>query len=523
MMLRKVGIGVVAFTALLAALVAAGGKARAQTTQIKIIQEIPPATETPEQKKAREKKGDPAPLPTVRALVKSDLPNLKKEDFKLKLQEERDTPVEPTAVVAVPFKDSNEDMAVVILVQGNERFMGNMSTIDPDGQPRDPSPGAYEDVKAGIDILKNVGPKKTRGAILTYGGQVMPKAPMGPISGLSGEAIGAAKEYHEVGTKKFKDGLEAAFDLLSKEPGRKVLIVIGDGGDINANVAIVDTVGKLRNLDAELYCIRATAKRDDFDNSQNQQRMKQLCGAGVKVAAKTSDIQDASQQIVNDIQSLYSVDFPSDQLPQDGKDHPYIVLAKKGESNEVEFTCKGCFKDSKVVEEKKDEGGGSTWWIWLLVGLGAVGLIVVGVILFGKKPQQQMQEFAPPPPGPQMPAAAPPGPQKTMMFNMGGGGGGMPIVGWIVPLTGPQQFQTFKLQQGKTLIGTAPDCNVVVADPFMSTHHCEIAMAPDGFKLIDRGSTNGMLVNSKRVPTHDLVDNDMFTLGKTEFKFKSIL
>jgi hypothetical protein len=32
-----------------------------------------------------------------------------------------------------------------------------------------------------------------------------------------------------------------------------------------------------------------------------------------------------------------------------------------------------------------------------------------------------------------------------------------------------------------------------------------------------------MLVNSKRVPAHDLVDNDMFTLGKTEFKFKSTL
>jgi pSer/pThr/pTyr-binding forkhead associated (FHA) protein len=105
---------------------------------------------------------------------------------------------------------------------------------------------------------------------------------------------------------------------------------------------------------------------------------------------------------------------------------------------------------------------------------------------------------------------------------MGGGDDSMPVVGWIVPMSGPNQFQTFKLQQGKTVIGTAADCNVIISDPFMSVQHCEIVMAPDGFKLLDRGSTNGSMVNSKRVQVHDLVDNDVITLGKTDFKFKSI-
>jgi pSer/pThr/pTyr-binding forkhead associated (FHA) protein len=47
-------------------------------------------------------------------------------------------------------------------------------------------------------------------------------------------------------------------------------------------------------------------------------------------------------------------------------------------------------------------------------------------------------------------------------------------------------------------------------------------MTPIGFSLLDKGSTNGVIVNSRRVPIHDLVDNDVFTLGKTDFKFKSI-
>ncbi len=97
----------------------------------------------------------------------------------------------------------------------------------------------------------------------------------------------------------------------------------------------------------------------------------------------------------------------------------------------------------------------------------------------------------------------------------------MPVVGWIVPLTGPAQYQTFKLSS-RTVIGKNPEANVIIEDPFMSGQHAEIVMSNAGFTIVDKGSANGVLVNSKRVPTHDLVDNDVFTLGKTDFKFKSI-
>jgi pSer/pThr/pTyr-binding forkhead associated (FHA) protein len=57
----------------------------------------------------------------------------------------------------------------------------------------------------------------------------------------------------------------------------------------------------------------------------------------------------------------------------------------------------------------------------------------------------------------------------------------------------------------------------------MSSHHCEVRIEPNGsFKMIDLGSTNGIVVNDKKVREHELVDNDQFRLGRTEFKFKSI-
>ena len=118
-------------------------------------------------------------------------------------------------------------------------------------------------------------------------------------------------------------------------------------------------------------------------------------------------------------------------------------------------------------------------------------------------------------------AAAPAAPMKTMALNVDVRGG-TPAVGWIVATSGKYADQTFKLKPSRTLIGTGSDCDVKVEDQFMSSHHCEVRFENGSFKLFDLGSTNGIVVNDKKVREHELVDNDQFRLGRTEFKFKSI-
>jgi pSer/pThr/pTyr-binding forkhead associated (FHA) protein len=110
---------------------------------------------------------------------------------------------------------------------------------------------------------------------------------------------------------------------------------------------------------------------------------------------------------------------------------------------------------------------------------------------------------------------------KTMALDIGGGGK-VPAVGWIVATSGKHADQTFKLKPSRTLIGTGSDCDVVVEDQFMSSHHCEVRAENGNYKIVDLGSTNGIVVNDKKVREHELVDNDLFRLGRTEFKFKSI-
>jgi hypothetical protein len=150
--------------------------------------------------------------------------------------------------------------------------------------------------------------------------------------------------------------------------------------------------------------------------------------------------------------------------------------------------------------------------------VGVIGLIAW--LIFREKPEQMPEEEeAAPAPAPA--AAAPAGPMKTMALNVSAMGGA-PAVGWIVATNGKHADQTFKLKPARTLIGTGAGCDVKVDDQFMSSHHCEVRFEGSSFKLFDLGSTNGIVVNDKKVREHELIDNDLFRLGRTEFKFKSI-
>jgi hypothetical protein len=96
------------------------------------------------------------------------------------------------------------------------------------------------------------------------------------------------------------------------------------------------------------------------------------------------------------------------------------------------------------------------------------------------------------------------------------------VVGWIVAQNGNHRGMDFRLYDGKNVIGTAADCDIVVTDPFLSARQCTVRCEGGNFVVIDLDSKNGTYVNQKRVSKEELIDNDTIRLGKTEFKFKSL-
>lgn len=97
-----------------------------------------------------------------------------------------------------------------------------------------------------------------------------------------------------------------------------------------------------------------------------------------------------------------------------------------------------------------------------------------------------------------------------------------PVVGWVVVLNGELRGRDFRLVDGKNTMGTAADCDVVLTDPYLSSHHTVIRHENGEFTLVDLDSTNGTYVNERRVSREDLIDNDKIRLGRTELKFKSL-
>ncbi len=62
-----------------------------------------------------------------------------------------------------------------------------------------------------------------------------------------------------------------------------------------------------------------------------------------------------------------------------------------------------------------------------------------------------------------------------------------PQAGLVVPLAGGVQ------------IGRAADCQLILDDDYVSTHHARITLAAGGYQVEDPGSTNGTFLNNERL------------------------
>jgi hypothetical protein len=506
--------GIAALVLGLGAWNASARPAHAQISVELTVQEAPP--KQADGKDGKDDKGDKGPLPPIfRAVVINAIPGLAAEQFTLR-QDDLEQPPTITADKVKTYVESDDPMAMVVLVQGDERWMGNETYLDPEDP--DYMEGAYQGLGPALDALAKAGPPGSKTALLIYTqGRADPKLAMGDAAQLGASALGGQKDYQNNINVPLLVGLDEALNLFDKHAGyRKILVVVGDGTGQEEDIAegLKERVTKLQQRKVESFSIFYESIVSGSPEGQNN--MKKIGYSEAKAATSRDNFEAFAKQFVEHIGARYYATFPgcTAKKPQicftmDGQVHDFVLKAGEMESDVI--SLKTPMFQKAVVEES------SLWWLWLLIGLLVIGLIVVIIVVVARNRQPAPEPvFVEVPPPPQ-PVAS-----KTMAISVGEGDGGMPIVGWIVPLTGANQYQTFKLLFGVTKIGTGMDCNIVVQDQFMSHYHCEIICSPMGFTLKDGGSTNGTLVNDRRVASHELVDNDMITMGKTNFKFKSI-
>jgi pSer/pThr/pTyr-binding forkhead associated (FHA) protein len=69
-------------------------------------------------------------------------------------------------------------------------------------------------------------------------------------------------------------------------------------------------------------------------------------------------------------------------------------------------------------------------------------------------------------------------------------------------------------------VGRASDNDVIVDDPMVSRHHCQLKLQHGAYSFADLGSRNGSTVNGQPVSQIALGPGDVIRIGDTEIEFQ---
>jgi hypothetical protein len=81
------------------------------------------------------------------------------------------------------------------------------------------------------------------------------------------------------------------------------------------------------------------------------------------------------------------------------------------------------------------------------------------------------------------------------------------------------EIHEFALKE-TTTIGRDKGNGVQIKDRGMSRKHCRIEKTPGGWKIVDLGSRNGIVVNDEKVPERDLATGDVMKIGNVPIEFE---
>ena len=93
----------------------------------------------------------------------------------------------------------------------------------------------------------------------------------------------------------------------------------------------------------------------------------------------------------------------------------------------------------------------------------------------------------------------------------------------LVVVYGKPRNTIKSLPPGDCLIGRGDECQVRTNSPLVSRQHCLVHVSSESAVVRDLGSTNGTLVNGKRIiHEHELAPGDLVQIGPVVFEFRDV-
>jgi hypothetical protein len=90
---------------------------------------------------------------------------------------------------------------------------------------------------------------------------------------------------------------------------------------------------------------------------------------------------------------------------------------------------------------------------------------------------------------------------------------------YLLVATEGQVAVQFDLGGPLITVGRASDNDVIVDDPMVSRHHCQLKLQHGAYGFVDLGSRNGSLVNGQQVQEVALGPGDVIQIGNTTIEF----
>lgn len=398
-----------------------------------------------------------------------------------------------------------------------------------------------------LDHLK----ESVRVAIMTYGSSASPPKLAG-VKTMRGKV--SLSTDNSVTDPVLLDGVDRALVALKRakpelegRPQRKMIVVIGDGRDADADhdrVTRTATRAAKEGVRIHTLAYSPTDMRRPLlvlgELSKRSFGTLRWPGQGRKPLAETWN--DAFKQLADEINKQYVLTFFAD-APTSGDDlgnkKLHIVTSGRTEatSNELKIpaapTCSGtpcesgyCADDSCVAfgGAQPSSGRAILRWILIIAG-GLVGvLVLLGTIGWGLTQRQARHAQLPPQPGM---ASAPShamnqhsmaAASQHVAVQQGLLQNGRPIPGLLV-MTGLRTGERLTLRHG-FLIGGNPASDLAIQDGYTSGTHAQFTMDHEGnCMVVDLGSTNGTFINGLRIQSSALQHGMTIKVGATEFRF----
>jgi pSer/pThr/pTyr-binding forkhead associated (FHA) protein len=94
--------------------------------------------------------------------------------------------------------------------------------------------------------------------------------------------------------------------------------------------------------------------------------------------------------------------------------------------------------------------------------------------------------------------------------------------GRYVEVQGPDRTLTIPLSDETVRIGRGLGADLRLDEASVSRRHAILVSGPDGARILDDRSSNGTLVNGRRVQQADLVHGDVIVIGRVVLRYVQV-